>query len=307
MSAVIMNQAVSHTADRQHNGPAPRILSAQQIAEYAETGFLTLRNIFDPALLQRLTDTTDRLLEQGRHLTAKTPHFDLDASHTLERPRIRRIASPTELDDVYLEVAFNSILGDIAAELIGGAVKFYHSKLNVKYPEGGAQIGWHQDWAVFPHTNTNLLALSVPLNPSRSGNGCLQTIPASHLEGPRSHWEQGKYVLNCNAGMRADELARLHDSELDPGDIVAHHGLAVHGSSANLSSAMRSTYIIQYAAADAFAYTAPVIDSCHRNRMVRGEPARHARVEAGMIELPPDFSQGYSGIFSLQNGAKIIM
>jgi hypothetical protein len=64
---------------------------------------------------------------------------------------------------------------------------------------------------------------------------------------------------------------------------------------------MRTTWIIQYAAADAFAYTAPVIDSIHRNRMVHGEPSRFARVEAGSIELPPDFSAGYSGIYTLQD------
>lgn len=34
--------------------------------------------------------------------------------------------------------------------------------------------------------------------------------------------------------------------------------------------------IVQYAAADAFAYTAPVIDSRHRNRMVRGEHRHRA-------------------------------
>jgi hypothetical protein len=34
--------------------------------------------------------------------------------------------------------------------------------------------------------------------------------------------------------------------------------------------------------------------------MVRGEPSRYARVETGVIELPPDFSAGYSSIFSLQ-------
>ncbi len=36
------------------------------------------------------------------------------------------------------------------------------------------------------------------------------------------------------------------------------------------------------------------------NRMVRGEPARHARVEAGVIELPRDFGGGYSSIYALQ-------
>ena len=38
----------------------------------------------------------------------------------------------------------------------------------------------------------------------------------------------------------------------------------------------------------------------HRGKMVRGEPPRFARVE-GLIELPPDFGNGYSGIFTLQN------
>ena len=280
------------------------VLSDAQIASYQVTGFLTVRNVLDSILLDRLIAVTQRLYDEGRALTVKTQHYDLESTHTAEAPRIRRISSPTELDDVYIDAAFASVLGDIAADLIGGPVKFYHSKINFKLPHGGAEIGWHQDWPVFPHTNTNLVAISVPLNPSRAVNGCLQSIPGSHRQGPRSHWDQGAYKLNCNASMTADDFARVVDNELDPGDIVAHHGLVVHGSSQNRSDDLRTTYIIQYAAADALAYTAPVIDSRHRNLMVRGEPATHARVEAGVIELPPDFSAGYSGIYSLQTGEK---
>ena len=287
------------------NARHQRILSEQQVAHYHETGYLNMRGLLDPRLLERLVATTERLYDEGRALTAKTRHYDLEPAHTAQSPRIRRIASPTELDPVYHEAAFASVLGDIAADLIGGPVKFYHSKINFKLPHGGAEIGWHQDWPVFPHTNTNLLALSVPLNPSRSINGCLQTIPGSHKHGPRSHWDQGVYKLNCNHTMTPEDFLRVVDNELDPGDIVAHHGLAVHGSSENRSDTLRTTFIIQYAAADAFAYTAPVVDSKHRNLMVRGTAATHARVEAGVIELPPDFSAGYSGIFSLQTAAKM--
>jgi ectoine hydroxylase-related dioxygenase (phytanoyl-CoA dioxygenase family) len=282
-----------------------RVLSDAQIAEYHRAGYLAVRDAFDQGLLARLIAATERLYAEGSALTQKTRHFDLAPDHTPESPRIRRISSPTELDDVYIETAFESVIGDIAADLIGGPVKFYHSKINFKLPHGGAEIGWHQDWPVFPHTNTNLLAISVPLNASRAGNGCLQTIPGSHKHGARSHWENGEYKLNCNASMTAEDFRNVVNNELDPGDLVAHHGLSVHGSSQNRSSELRTTYIIQYSAADAFAYTAPVIDSRHRNAMVRGKPATHARVEAGSIELPPDFSAGYSGIYTLQTADKM--
>ena len=279
-------------------------LAPSLVDEYRERGFVTVPAILDTALMAALKQATDQLWEAGRSLTEKTRHYDLSAGHCADSPRIRRVSSPTELDPIFEQAAFDSVLGDIAADLIGGSVKFYHSKINFKLPGGGEEIGWHQDWPVFPHTNANLVALSVPLTPSRKANGCLRTIPGSHRGGARSHWADGRYVLNCNQSMSDRELATAEDSEVDPGDVVAHHGLVVHGSAPNPSLDIRTTWIIQYAAADAFAYTAPVIDSRHRNRMVRGEPASHARVEAGVIELPPDFSAGYSSIYSLQTETK---
>lgn len=279
-------------------------IASSLVDEYRERGFVTVPAILDTALMAALKQATDQLWEAGRSLTEKTRHYDLSAGHCADSPRIRRVSSPTELDPIFEQAAFDSVLGDIAADLIGGPVKFYHSKINFKLPGGGEEIGWHQDWPVFPHTNANLVALSVPLTPSRKANGCLRTIPGSHRGGARSHWADGRYVLNCNQSMSDRELATAEDSEVDPGDVVAHHGLVVHGSAPNPSLDIRTTWIIQYAAADAFAYTAPVIDSRHRNRMVRGEPASHARVEAGVIELPPDFSAGYSSIYSLQTETK---
>ncbi|OYD82416.1 phytanoyl-CoA dioxygenase family protein [Azospirillum brasilense] len=285
----------------QHTVPAHQpILSAAQMAEYEERGFLAVPGILDHDLLERLTAITQRLWNEGRGVTEKTRHYDLAAGHSAEDPRIRRISSPTELDDVYVEAAFRSVLGDIAADLVGGAVKFYHAKINFKLPQGGAEIGWHQDWPVFPHTNSNLVALSVPLTPSCQGNGCLKTIPGSQRRGPLSHWANGRYALNCNASLSEADMAAAEFNEAGPGDVLAHHGLVVHGSEANRSNEIRTTLIIQYAAADAFAYTAPVIDSIHRGLMVRGQPATHARVEAGVVELPPDFSRGYSSIYSHQ-------
>lgn len=277
------------------------VLSRDQTDRFRKDGFLVIRGLLDPALLDRLIETTGRYWEDARGISAGTKHFDIEPSHNRKNPRLRRISSPTELSDVYVDAAFASVLGDVAADLIGGAVKFYHSKVNFKLSRGGAEISWHQDWPVFPHTNENLLAISVPMNASRRENGCLKVLPGTHKLGPRSHWDGDAFVLNCNKSLTVDELDTAVHVEADPGDLVVHHGLLVHGSDPNTSADLRTTFIVQYAAADAFAYTAPVIDSAHRDRMVRGTPARHARVEAGSIELPPDFAAGYASIYSYQD------
>ena len=75
--------------------PHRRVLSDAQLAEYRERGFLTLRQVFDADLLQRLVATTDRLWQEGRFLAAGTAHYDLAAGHGPDRPGIRLISSPT--------------------------------------------------------------------------------------------------------------------------------------------------------------------------------------------------------------------
>lgn len=279
-------------------------LSRDEIDRYAQHGYLNANDALDLAIVERMTNAVERLLDRSRDLSRSNDFFDLAPDHSAESPRLRRISRPTELDDVFVEVAFESVLGDIAADLIGGAVKFYHAKINFKLPNSEAtNIQWHQDWPHFPHTNYNLLALSVPLHRRTQENGAVQMIPGSHMNGPLSIWQDGTYVFTCEHEVDAQDFDKSVFLECRPGDVQAHHGLAVHASAPNPTDELCVTLTIQYAAADAYAYTAPVIDSVHRNRMVRGEPSRFARVEAGVIELPPDFSAGYKSLFASQDEA----
>ena len=38
------------------------------------------------------------------------------------------------------------------------------SKLNTKFEKGGSAVEWHQDWAFYPHTNDDVLAVGVMLD-----------------------------------------------------------------------------------------------------------------------------------------------
>lgn len=280
------------------------VLAPDEVAEYRKRGYINVTEGLDVDFVDGLRDATDRLVEKARDLTETDRHFDLAPGHSSEKPILRRISSPTELDEIFVDAAFNSALGDIAADLVGGAVKFYHAKVNFKLPGSEvSNIQWHQDWPHFPHTNYNLVALSVPFHERNSENGAVQVIPGSQEKGPLSIWRDGAYVFTCEHAMEGGDFADAEFVECGPGDVQAHHGLMVHASAPNPTPDLCTTLTIQYAAADAFAYTAPVIDSIHRNRMVRGEPSSVARVEAGVIELPPDFSGGYKSLFASQDAA----
>ena len=64
------------------------------------------------------------------------------------------------------------------------------NKINIKAPEYGAAVEWHQDWAFYPHTNDDLLAIGVALDDCEEENGPLMVIPGSH-KGPYTTIMQG--------------------------------------------------------------------------------------------------------------------
>jgi len=280
------------------------VFEPAQVARYHEAGYLVVRDGFDRGLLDWMIAATEGLAAKSAAMTESDATYDLAPDHQPDAPRLRRISSPTQLDPVFFEAAFESRVGDMVADLIGGPAKFYHAKINFKQPgTHSAVVQWHQDWTHFPHTNANLLAISLPYFPRTQENGCIRFVAGSHRRGPLSIWRDGVYVFTCAHAMVPGDIENAEVVECEPGDIILHHGLIVHGSAPNASDRPAITFTAQYAAADSFAYTAPVIDSRHRNWMVRGAPARRARVEAMDVELPPDFSAGYTSLFTNQDKA----
>ena len=49
-------------------------------------------------------------------------------------------------------------------------------KLNFKLPnkKKGSEVGWHQDWAFYPHTNDDLVTVGIYLDDCTEKNGPLK-------------------------------------------------------------------------------------------------------------------------------------
>jgi ectoine hydroxylase len=131
----------------------PRVLSETQRRRYFETGFLAAEGLIPSAWLARLIELSDAFVEESRGVAASNEAFDLGPEHRPERPHVRRLRALVDRHPDFWRFAAESVLADVAADLVGPDVKFHSSKLNYKWPGAGEIVKWHQDIPAWPHTN----------------------------------------------------------------------------------------------------------------------------------------------------------
>ena len=278
------------------------VLDSAQREHYRRHGFVAVPGLVDSEWLDRLRRVTAEFVDASRELTESNILYDLDAGHSADDPRLRRLSSPTDLHETYWEFASQSVITDVAVDLLGPDVKFHHSKLNFKAPRGGEEVKWHQDIQFWPHTNYDLLTIGVFLEDVEPGMGEVGFVPGSH-DGPLFdlYDAEGRWT----GALRDDDLdaAGVERAEYPvgpAGTITVHNCRTVHGSAPNRSDRPRPLLLQTYAAADAFSYTDLVKQSPHGEELIRGEAARWARHDPRPCLMPP--TGPYRPIFAVQQG-----
>jgi ectoine hydroxylase len=280
----------------------PRVLTQAQRESYFENGYVLAEEVITGDLLERLRAVTAEMVERSRALTKSDAIFDLEPGHTAERPRLRRLTSPVEHHPAYWQLTSESVLADLAADLVGPDVKFHHSKLNFKWAEGGEEVKWHQDITYWPHTNYSPLTMGVYLHDCGPEQGPLAVLPGTN-QGPLydQYNEQDQWVgclSEADAGRLPVETAEYLTGPA--GSVTVHNCRVVHGSKPNLSDLGRPLLLNVYSSADAFPYTANPLPSRYGGAIVRGKPARWAHHDPRPCLVPPDWSGGYTSLFALQ-------
>ncbi len=275
------------------------MLTDPQRTQYHDRGWVSVPALVDDGWLKRLRAVTDEFVESSRTLTESNVIFDLDVGHSAAEPRLRRLSSPTDLHEAYWEFASQSVIVDVAVDLLGPDVKFHHSKLNFKAPRGGEEVKWHQDIQFWPHTNYDLLTIGVFLEDVEPGMGEVGFVPESH-DGPLFDLYDGDRWVGALGDDDVRE-AGVDGAEYPvgpAGTITVHNCRTVHGSAPNASERARPLLLQTYAAADAFSYTDLVKLSPHGEELIRGVPARWARHDPRPCLIPP--TGPYRPIFAAQ-------
>jgi ectoine hydroxylase len=275
------------------------VLGAEQVEQFRDQGFLAVPGLVDDEWLARLRAVTAEFVDQSRTLTESNPLFDLEPDHSADEPRLRRLSAPTDLHDTYWQLAADSVVTDVVADLIGPDVKFHHSKLNFKAPRGGEEVKWHQDIQFWPHTNYDLVTVGIFLEDVAPGMGEVGFVPGSH-DGPLYDLYDGDVWVGAlsDADVATAGVERAVYPTGPAGSITVHHCRTVHGSAVNSSDRPRPLLLMTYAAADAYALTDLVRLSKCADVVVRGQAARWSRHDPRPCLMPP--GGPYKPIFQYQ-------
>ncbi len=212
-------------------------LTPEQLASFADKGWLVLRGVLDRVTLDRL-DAWVGQVEAWAFLDGPgLHHFEqTDDGAKLARSEDLIGAHPG-LKSFLCEGAIVGWVGDLIAE----PAVLYKEKVNYKQA-GGAGFAPHQDAPAYRFVDHHI-SVMVPLDPAHSGNGGLYFAPGHTLG--RLPETRGRIEPEV-----ADQLA-WEPADVLPGDVVLFDSYAPHKSGTNTSDRARRALYLTYNAASA--------------------------------------------------------
>ena len=223
-------------------------ITREQVSAFQADGVVCLRGVIDADWLRCLWQASD----QAMTMAPKDP----------EQRYFRRVGLWREVPG-FGEFCTASILPELAATLLDTTkVNLLYDQLFVKEPDMVDRSAWHNDQPYWPVRGGPAVSFSVPLDHVDESVGAIEFIRGSHA------WDAWYQPL------QGDELGRVKsqpkplpgfiempdfDAEranheivswvLEPGDLLAFHGLIVHAGTANTTGTKtRRAYTARYTA-----------------------------------------------------------
>ena len=263
-------------------------LTPQQVDFYRREGYVVAHDVLDAAELSRVRQAMDALLAGARGVSDHTALYDLEDTHTPQEPRVRRLKLPHQHHPVFAELIRSPKVLALLTPLLGPSVRMHTSKLNLKSAAYGAPVEWHQDWAFYPHTNDDVLAVGVLLDDFAPDNGPMMVVPGSHFGPIHDHHHGGVFVGAIDPGRIAAQIGQAVPLIARAGSITLHHARLIHGSAMNTSGRSRNFLLYEAMAADAWPLAGGLFGSLEEfdRRMLCGEPTLQPRMTAVPVRMP---------------------
>ena len=293
-------------------------ISHNEAKFYKKNGYLVKKNLISKKKLKSLILLTNQIItkekkknikikNRGGTQTYKNYHFVYN-SNSSKNKQILRLNNPQNRHKKYFDISRNKKIINIVKKLLGGTVRFHLGKLNFKLPnKKGGEIGWHQDWAFYPHTNDDLITVGIYLENCEEENGPVKVISGSHKKPILNHHGKDKNF----AGMINTNKSKINSKNSvsltgSAGTVVFFHCRTIHGSGLNYTSNNRPLLLFAYRACDAW----PLINDGnphhdinfknYEKNIIFGKRSLIPRCKEVPVIIPLPKKKNYVSIYQLQ-------
>jgi phytanoyl-CoA hydroxylase len=279
------------------------MLTKAQIEQYRELGYLVVPDVLGDELLAEVCRGVDAIVGDAARLTSHTDVYDLEDTHTPEKPRVRRIKTPHKHFRFFADLTRNPRITKILAQLIGPDIRLHGAKLNMKSAGYGSAVEWHQDWAFYPHTNDDVLATGIYLDDCDTENGPLLVLPRTHRGPVYDHHVDGYFAGAMDPATEGLDYSNAAPLIGKAGSMTIHHVRMVHGSALNTSAKPRRLLLHEYAAADAWPLMGVANFEEFNSRIVLGKPTIVPRLTPVPVRMPLPPAPHQGSIYENQKAA----
>jgi len=280
------------------------MIKDEEVAAYRRDGVVVVEDVLDAAQLAEARRVVDEFIAGSREVTAHTDVYDLEPGHMPEAPRIRRIKTPHKHHPLFWDIARSPRLVAILQRLLGPGVRLHGSKINLKSPQFGSPVEWHQDWAFYPHTNDDILAVGVMLDDCTVENGAMLVLPDTHRGPVYDHHSDGYFCGAMDPEACGLDFGKAVPAVGRAGSMSFHHVRAVHGSAQNTSDKPRVLLLYEFAASDAWPLSGVPDLAAFDSRIVAGEPTIAPRLADVPVRMPLPPAPHQGSIYENQTTAK---
>ena len=281
------------------------MISEQDVQAYKRDGVIVVPEVLGKETLAEVRSVIAELVAGSAKTLEHTDVYDLEPGHTAEEPRVRRIKAPHKVHKVFDDIVRSPAVLDILTKLLGPGLRLHGSKLNMKSARYGSPVEWHQDWAFYPHTNDDVLAIGVLLDDCDITNGPMLVTPGTHTgEVWSHHGDDGHFAGLIDPDLVKSEIDRAVPCMGRAGSMSFHHVRALHGSATNTSDRPRNLLLYEVAASDAWPLMGVKDFDEFNSRLLAGGPVLAPRMTDVPVRLPLPPAKRQGSIYETQSASK---
>ncbi|MDP6504755.1 MAG: phytanoyl-CoA dioxygenase family protein, partial [Planctomycetota bacterium] len=231
-----------------------RTLSRSEMNFFRTEGYLLIEKVFGESEMDELRSCYDHIAELAgnpalpeiyRSAATCDVHFHIQAPEepdpSMLSTFLRKVQWPAMFHMGFERFRLSPKLLTLVEPLIGSSLKQFINQINFKMPGGAIEFPWHQDirpTPAFQDQVNNYVQTIIAVDTATVERGCVNIVPGSHTLGDLKAKRYAPGQIEQHV-----DVSTAVACEAPAGSVILFTPYTVHGSTQNLSSHPRRSYI----------------------------------------------------------------